>query len=140
MMNFFQHFCIKIGRLTHLPEQLIRFFLIGILNTIFAYSVYAFFIFIGAHYTLSILLSTVIGTFFSFKTMGTLVFDNPDNKLVFKFIAVYTGCYFLNVGIVRLLTGVGIHNLYVAELISMFIVALVSFCLNKFVVFRKKTS
>jgi len=127
-----------IAAIVHLPEQLIRFLIIGCVNTAFAYGIYALSIFLGAHYTLAVLLSTVIGTCFSFKTMGTMVFDNPDNKLIFKFIAVYTLCYFLNIGILRLLTLLGLTNLYIAGLTSSLLVALISFCLNKWVVFRKK--
>ena len=121
-----------------MPQQFIRFLIIGGVNTVFAYSVYAVSIFIGLHYTLAALAQTVLGTLFSFKTMGCLVFDNPDNKLIFKFIAVYAGCYFLNIGLLRLLTQFVLSNLYLAGLISSGLVALASFCLNKWVVFYKK--
>ena len=139
-MQLFQKFCCWIAGIVHLPEQFIRFLIIGGVNTVFAYSIYALSIFLGAHYTLAVLLSTVIGTCFSFKTMGTMVFDNPDNMLIFKFIAVYALCYFLNIGILRVLTLIGVTNLYVAGLTSSLLVALVSFSLNKWVVFRKKKS
>ncbi len=137
-MQLFQEFCCWIARIVHLPEQFIRFLIIGGVNTVFAYSIYALSIFLGAHYTLAVLLSTVIGTCFSFKTMGTMVFDNPDNMLIFKFIAVYALCYFLNIGILRVLTLMGVTNLYIAGLTSSLLVALVSFSLNKWVVFRKR--
>lgn len=138
-MKLFRKFTTLISRLTRVPEQIIRFLIIGGVNTVFAYCVYALAIFLGAHYTLAVLLSTVIGTCFSFKTMGTMVFDNPDNMLIFKFVAVYAGCYFLNIGILRLLTMLGLRNLYIAGITSMLLVSAVSFCLNKWVVFRKKT-
>ena len=134
---YFRNICLWAARITHIPEQLFRFMLIGCLNTAFAYSIYALSIFIGLHYTLAVLCSTVIGTCFSFKTMGGLVFDNPNNLLIFKFVAVYAGCYFLNIGILRLLSQYMIFNLYIAGLTSMFLVSLVSFCLNKWVVFKK---
>ena len=57
--------------------------------------------------------------------------------MILKFFSVYAICYFVNVGILKLLTGLGLENLYVAGLISSFLVALVSFFLNKFVVFRR---
>lgn len=137
-LSLFSRFCTYISRWTHIPQQLIRFVLIGCLNAAFAYSVYCLFIFIGFHYTLAVFLSTIIGICFSFKTMGRFVFDNTDNKLIFKFFAVYGFCYFLNIGILKLLTECGVHNLYLAGLISSGLVALVSFCLNKWVVFKKK--
>jgi len=137
-MYYFQQFCNFISRLTHVPQQFIRFLIIGGVNATFAYCVYALSIFIGLHYALAALAQTVLGTLFSFKTMGCFVFDNPDNKLVFKFVAVYALCYFLNIGFLRVLTQMGLSNLYVAGLISSALVALVSFCLNKWVVFYKK--
>lgn len=135
-ISLFSKFCAYLSQWTHLPQQLIRFVLIGCVNAVFAYSVYCLFIFVGFHYTLAVFLSTVIGICFSFKTMGRFVFNNTDNKLIFKFFAVYGLCYFLNIGILRLLTGSGLHNLYLAGLISSGLVAAVSFCLNKWVVFK----
>lgn len=137
-MDLFRQLCITVSRWTHIPEQLIRFLIIGSVNTAFSYGIYAFFIFLGLHYTLAVLLSTIIGICFSFKTLGTLVFDNSDNMLIFKFFAVYGLCYFINIGILRLLSNSIVPNLYAAGLITCFIVALISFCLNKWVVFRKK--
>lgn len=134
----FSKCCGLLSRLTRLPEQFIRFLIIGAINTAFAYGLYALFIFAGCHYALAVLLSTVIGVFFSFKTFGNFVFANPNNGLIFKFFAVYAGCYLLNVGILKTLTGAGVKNLYLAGLISSFLVAMVSFFLNKFVVFKKK--
>ncbi len=136
--TLFRAFCARAGRVLHIPEQLLRFLIIGGVNTVFAYCVYALCIFVGLHYTLAALTSTVLGTCFSFKTLGTLVFDNPDNWLIFKFIGVYTGCYFLNIGLLRLLFQFVCKNLYIDGLISAFLVALVSFSLNKWVVFKKK--
>ena len=137
-MYYFQQGCAYISRLTHIPEQLIRFGIIGCVNTVFAYTVFTCFLFIGFHYTLATLGSTIIGIFFSFKTFGTLVFDNPDNKLVFKFFIVYGFCYFLNIAIQYLLGQYVCPNQYVNGFVSMLLVAAVSFCFNKWVVFRKK--
>ena len=137
-MHTFHAVCLYISRITHVPEQIIRFGIIGCLNTVFAYAVFAFFIFVGLHYTLATLLSTIFGTCFSFKTFGALVFDNPDNKLVFKFFIVYGFCYFLNITLQYLLIHYVCPNKYVNGLVSMLLVAAVSFCLNKWVVFKKR--
>lgn len=133
----FSLLCRQLARLTHLPEQFIRFLIIGSLNTAFAYGLYALFIFIGLHYSLAVLCSTIIGTLFSFKTFGNWVFFNPDNRRILRFAAVYGGCYVLNVGILKTLTLAGVSNLYLAGLISSFLVAMVSFFLNKFFVFKR---
>ncbi|MBR2082472.1 MAG: GtrA family protein [Elusimicrobiaceae bacterium] len=136
-MDLFQQFCAEIAHWIHLPQLFIRFALVGCVNTIFAYCIYALAIFMGLHYTLAVLMSTIIGTCFSFKTLGALVFENPDNRLIFKFVAVYILCYFLNIGLLRILIQFVLSNLYVAGLLSSCLVSLVSFCLNKWVVFRK---
>ena len=138
-MSAFYKTCLWVSSLTHIPEQVIRFGVIGCVNTAFSYVIFACLIFVGLHYTLATLLATVIGTFFSFKTLGTLVFDNPDNKLVVKFFIVYGFCYFLSISLQYLLARYVCANRYVNGLISMFLVAAVSFCLNKWVVFRKKS-
>ena len=122
---------------THIPEQIIRFLIIGAVNTAFAYGLYALFIFVGLHYTLAVLLSTIIGICFSFKTLGGLVFDNPSNRLIFKFFVVYVCCYFLNIGILRLFSQYIWGNLYAAGLFSSSVVAAVSFYVNKYFVFKK---
>lgn len=137
-INWFQAGCIWIGKLTHIPEQIIRFLIIGCINTAFAYGLYALFIFIGLHYTLAVLLANIIGICFSFKTLGTLVFDNPDNSRIIKFFSVYIIGYFLNIGILRLLSATLLPNLYWAGMISSLLVAMFSFCANKYFVFRKK--
>ena len=133
----FSSLCKNLASLTKIPEQIIRFLIIGTLNTGFAYGLYALFIFIGLHYTLAVLFSTLIGIFFSFKTFGNWVFFNPDIRRIFRFAAVYGGCYVLNIGILKLLTSIGISNLYIAGLISSLLVAMVSFLFNKFFVFRR---
>lgn len=137
LLFYFKQFCIWLAGWTHVPEQIIRFLIIGALNTAFAYGVYALFIFVGLHYTLAVLLSTVIGTCFSFKTLGGLVFDNSSNRLIFRFVAVYSGCYFLNIALLRMFSQYVWSNLYAAGLFSSLLVAAVSFCINKYFVFRK---
>lgn len=122
---------------TPFSRQFIKFLFVGAFNTAFAYGVYALFIWLGLHYTLAVFLSTVIGICFSFKTLGAWVFDNKDNRLIFKFFAVYALCYLLNISILTVLKRGGINNLYLAGLISSFLVAMVSFFLNKLIVFKK---
>ncbi len=133
----FSSLCKQFSVLTKIPEQFIRFLLIGTLNTAVAYCLYALFIFSGLHYALAVLCSTLLGIGFSFKTFGKWVFFNPDNRRIFRFFAVYTGCYFLNVGILKCLTFFGLKNLYLAGLVSSFLVAIVSFFFNKFFVFKR---
>ena len=68
-----------------IKKELINFLIVGFLNTLFGYSLYAFFIYLGLNYVLAILFSTILGIVFNFKTIGKFVFQNDSNKLIIKF-------------------------------------------------------
>lgn len=113
----------------------VKFVLVGILNTAFGYLVFALLLFFGLHYTLAVILSTIAGVLFNFKTTGTLVFKNHNNKLIFKFVAVYAITAVLGIIILRVAELAHI-NLYFAGLVSTGICAIISFLLNKNWVFK----
>lgn len=113
----------------------VKFILVGVLNTIFGYGAFALLLYLGLHYSLAVILSTIAGILFNFKTTGTLVFKNYDNKLIFKFVSVYA--LTCGVGIMFLKAADMMHiNLYFAGLISTGFCAIISFILNKNWVFR----
>ena len=87
------------------------------------------------HYTLAVILSTIAGVLFNFKTTGTLVFKNHNNKLIFKFVAVYAITATLGIIILRIAELAHI-NLYFAGLVSTGVCAIISFLLNKNWVFK----
>jgi putative flippase GtrA len=111
--------------------------MVGVLNTAFGYSVYALFIFLGFHYTAAVLISTVLGVLFNFKTIGVLVFKNNNNRLIFRFFAVYALNYVLNVSFLKALKTAGSENMYINGLIIVLPLALLSFVLNKKFVFKR---
>ncbi len=113
----------------------IKFILVGILNTAFGYLAFALLLFLGLHYTLAVILSTIAGVLFNFKTTGTLVFKNHNNKLIFKFVAVYAITATLGIIILRIAELAHI-NLYFAGLVSTGVCAIISFLLNKNWVFK----
>lgn len=117
-------------------KEIIRFILTGITNTIFYYLLYSFFIYMKFDYKISVLLATIIGVFFSFKTFGKFVFDNEDKTLLFKFLSVYILLYFINISIISILNTYNI-NLYIAGLFATFCCTVLSFILNKWYVFIK---
>lgn len=118
--------------------QFIRFLFVGALNTAFGYSVYAAFIFLGLHYGMAVLFSTVLGILFNFKTIGVLVFKSHDNRLILRFFGVYGVVYVLNVSFLRLFLMLGSENMYINGLILVLPLALVSFILNRKFVFAEK--
>ena len=118
-------------------KEIVKFIIAGIVNTLFYYIMFSFFIFINLDYKLAVLYATMIGVFFSFKTFGKFVFKNNSNILIFKFALVYVLLYFLNIGIIALLQE-KIANYYISGGIATIICAVISFLLNKFYVFKGK--
>ncbi|MDD3014207.1 MAG: GtrA family protein [Candidatus Gastranaerophilales bacterium] len=118
-----------------IDEKFIKFLIVGGLNTIFGYSVYALFLFIGLHYSIAILLAYLLGVLFNFKTTGILVFNNSNNILIFKFIGVYCIIYILNVFFLGIFDSLK-FNMFLAGAILILPMALLSFILNKNLVFK----
>jgi len=119
-----------------LQNHLIRFFFVSGLNTVFGYSVFVLLIAIGLHYSLAVLIGTILGILFNFKTLGTLVFSNRNNRLIIKFFMVYGVTYMINVGCLALLKQTGL-DLYLAGAILLVPVGLIAYYLNKTLVFNK---
>jgi putative flippase GtrA len=116
--------------------QLIKFLFVGGLNTVFGYGVFAFFLTLHVHYSLAALLSTLLGILFNFKTYGTLVFRNSDNRLLFKFLGVYGTTYLLAVSSIAVLKSFSM-SAFVAGAIMAVPLAMISFLLNRRFVFRR---
>lgn len=116
-------------------NKFFRFIFVGILNTIFGYSLFAFFIFLNMHYSLAVLWSSVLGVLFNFKTIGKLVFGSHDNSLIFRFITVYIIIYVLNISCLWYLKYLGLENMYTNGVLLLVPLAIVSFVLNKQYVF-----
>jgi putative flippase GtrA len=121
-----------------LDSPFARFLIVGIVNTLFGYSIFAVLVFAGVHYAAALLCATVLGVLFNFKTVGTFVFRSHDNRLIFRFVATYVVVYGLNVAGVRLMTSLGADT-YVAGAVMLLPTAVVSFVLNKIFVFNAKT-
>lgn len=118
-----------------LKHQFVKFLLVGVLNTIFGYIVFALSIYFGVHYSIAIIISNVAGTLFNFKTTGVLVFESHENSLIVKFFGVYVIIYFLNLlGLMALHHDVA--SRYIGQAILAFPLALVSFYLNRKFVFN----
>jgi putative flippase GtrA len=114
--------------------QLVLFFIVGGVNTLFGYSLYALLLFLHLHYALASLTATVGGVLFNFKTTGVIVFKNRDNSLVFKFVGIYVFTYLLNVLGLKLFSTYG-ANMYLAGAVLILPMALLGYVLQKKYVF-----
>jgi putative flippase GtrA len=118
-----------------MDRTFLRFVIVGMINTAFGYSVFAFFLYVGLHYSVAALLGTILGVLFNFKTIGLLVFRKGKNSLIFRFSGVYAFTYSLNVGSLKILKMNGV-NMYLAGAILLAPMAIITFSLNKLYVFN----
>lgn len=82
---------------TVFSSRVIRFLLVGMLNTLFGYGLYALLIFSGLSYFYSLMLTTIIGVIFNFCSMGKMVFEGVGGRVTFiKFICVYFVVFVFN--------------------------------------------
>lgn len=121
-----------------LDNHFVRFVLVGVLNTMVGYGLFALFIFIGLHYSLAVFFSTVLGVLFNFKSIGRLVFNVDDNERIYRFIGVYVLLYLLNVFGLWGLAYIGLENMYAAGAILLTPLAVISFVLNKNFIFNQE--
>jgi len=117
-----------------LDRQFHRFIVVGILNTIVGYSLFAFFIYVGLHYVLASLFATVLGVLFNFHSIGKLVFGTHDYHLIIRFFSVYGITYILSIIFLYFFDKLGI-DIYLAGFLLLAPMAVISFLLNKFYVF-----
>ena len=134
MLIFIKQQCEKY----HIDWKFIKFLFVGGLNTAFGYGIFALFIFLKLHYSTALFLSTVAGILFNFKTTGTIVFKNNDNRLIFRFFAAYGIIYGINLLGLKLFKIIN-FNMYGAGFILLFPMAVVSFILMKKFVFITRT-
>lgn len=118
-------------------KRFIKFLLVGGLNTIFGYSVFALLIYLGIHYSIAVLISTFLGIIFNFKTVSKLVFNSHDDLLIFKFFAVYGIVYLFNVSGIRVFSALGVNN-YASGAVLVLPAAVISYLLNKKFVFTRQ--
>jgi putative flippase GtrA len=115
-------------------NQLFRFLVVGGINTVFGYCMYALFIFIGLHFAIAVLLAQISGIIFNFNTTGIFVFNNTQPALIFRFTGVYTITYLVNVLFLKIFAQIN-YNMYLAGAILVLPIAFLSFFLNKTFVF-----
>jgi len=118
-----------------LKKQIINFIIVGIVNTIFGYSIYALFIYFGFNYIISIFIATIVGVLFNFKTIGKFVFNSKNNNLLFKFLFVYLIVFIINILVIKFFKIYGFNN-YLAGLFALLPASVSSFILNKYFVFK----
>ncbi len=116
--------------------QLLAFLLVGVLNTAFGMAVFAFLILQSVPRGWALLWATVLGVAFNFQTIGRIVFQNHDWRLLGRFGLTYVIVYCVNLALLEWLTVLGFAAIP-AQALLLPLVVLVSFSLNKLFVFQR---
>lgn len=116
-------------------QQFVKFIAVGIMNSAFGYGCYALLIYSGLHYTLALLLATVFGVLFNFKSTSALVFGARENRLLGRFVGCYAVVYAANVAGIKVLSYFGFEP-YIAGALLIAPMAILAFILNKRFVFH----
>ena len=139
VLSFLFHFIHKKflwGVFRKIDEKFFKCLFVGVLNTAFSYCLYAFFVTIGLIPNVALFFQYVIGVLWNFKTTGTIVFKNNNNKLIFKFIASYIFTFLLNSLFLYILTEQIKLNDYISQAILILPMAMISFIIFKLWVFK----
>ena len=126
------------GIFKRIDEKFFKFLFVGLMNTAFAYAIYALFVTVGLVPNLALFFQYIIGVLWNFKTTGSIVFKNSDNKLLFKFIGAYIITFFLNSVFLNVLVDKIKLNDYLAQALLVLPMAVISFLLFKLWVFKEK--
>ena len=118
-----------------LRGEVIRFVLVGMLNTGFAYLVYAVLLYLGLNYAGANLGAVVSGILFSFRTQGKYVFKNTDTRRMGRFVLAWSAIYLMTTGVIGILVEAG-FGAYAAGALTLPLSAVASFVVQKFFVFR----
>jgi putative flippase GtrA len=112
-----------------------NFLVVGAINTLFGYSCFAIFLYMGLHYSLASLFATIAGVLFNFKTTGVFVFQSNDNCRLLRFVMVYILVFVVNLLALKLFTVLEV-NLYYGGLMILLPIAAITYFLQKKFVFH----
>lgn len=122
------------GIFKKIDEKFFKFLFVGAINTLFSYFLYALFVSIGMRANIALFFQYIIGVLWNFKTTGTIVFKNHNNRLIFKFVACYVFTFVLNSILLAFL--VKVMNDYISQALLIMPIALISFIIMKVWVFK----
>jgi putative flippase GtrA len=116
-------------------RQFVRFLAVGGLNTLFGYGVFSLLVLAGLAPGVALLVATVLGVLFNYFTTGKIVFSAQGLGRLPWFAAVYGLTFLANLWSLKALISAGLSPL-LAQAILLPVMVVVTFILNKFLVFR----
>jgi putative flippase GtrA len=109
------------------------FLVVGGVNTLFGYGLFAVLILLGLPTPAAVILGTILGLLFNFISTGGVVFKNRKARLLPRFIAVYAVQMGLSIAALHLLERAGMHPLVAGALILPPLAVFTYFALRRFV-------
>ncbi len=115
--------------------EFVRFLLVGGLNTLFGYGLFALLYLLLEDHRVALGLATVAGVLFNFATTGRIVFGSRRWGRLPLFVAVYAASFGLNLIALEALVAAGLPAL-LAQLAVLPGIVVLSFLANRHIVFR----
>jgi putative flippase GtrA len=94
-----------------------KFLIVGGINTLFGYGLFAALILLGLPTPLAVVVGTILGLLFNFISTGGIVFKNRASRLLPRFIAVYVVQMGISVAALHVLETGGFHPLVAGALV-----------------------
>ena len=118
-----------------LDGQFIRFLLVGGLNTVFGYGLFACLVLVRVPTALALLIATIVGAIFNYFTARHLVFTRRvESSRLGRFALVYGVVYVLNAGALFALERAALPTLWAQALLLPLFVPL-TYLVNRSIVF-----
>ena len=116
--------------------RFMRFIVIGVVNSVFGYSLFAFFLILRLRPEVALLMATIIGLIFNIYTTRRIVFQDQKQSKIFAFLAVYFFVYITNAVALRFLTYMSLSPL-VSQFALLPVAAILTYILLQKIVYRK---
>lgn len=116
--------------------EVFKYLLVGGINTIFGYGIFSTLLFLDFHYSIAVLVATILGVVFNFQTYGKIVFKNHSQHLIVKFILVYLVIYVVHLLLLKL-ADLLMGNLYLSGIVVILPIAYLGYILNKRYVWKR---
>lgn len=120
----------------------IRFLIIGGINAGISYIIYAIAVFLlgEANYQICVALQWIISSVFSFTNQKLFVFCTKGHwiKEYFKCCTTWAVSYACNAILLEFIVRFLIKNVYIAQIISIFLASIVTYVLFKYFAFKHK--
>jgi putative flippase GtrA len=118
-------------------HQLLRFIIVGMLNTAFGYAVFAIIYLLTRAPVVAIVMGTIIGVIFNFFTTGRIVFENNQVSRLIPFALNYAVTCVLNILLFKFLQNLGLQ-VFIAQFVCLPPMVLIAFVLNRKFVFGRR--